>query len=416
MTESNNAAAVNRQTTMAKSGWIFVLAGAASLSLCAVIDFYYFPSTVVFGDELRFLRSASHLVQTGQFAVSDARAWEMPGTAIFLAGFISLFGDAQGAILPARLAQAVLLVCQAGMVAVIAQWLFKRRSAAIAAYIMVAFYPFFLFYQGLLLSETLFNMLLIAAFASLYWWRERGLRFDGVFVLTCLLFGLAAFIKPTLTIAPPILMASLAVANLRHAFRVLVVAGLTYAAVLTPWVVRNYTVLHAFVPFTTGASENLYLGNNEKNQTAGIDWMADVDQDVVARLRAIPGEVERQRAFGAAAIDYIRADPMAFVQRAGQKFARFWNVVPNAPEYRGNLYRIVSAVSFGGVLMLSAVSLLIWRRHLIDFAPLLLLAVYFTAVHMITIASLRYRLPLEPFLILMAAGAVGAAVQRTVRV
>src|SRR6185369_4031647 len=107
MTESNNAAAVNRQTTMAKSGWIFVLAGAASLSLCAVID---------------------------------ARAWEMPGTAIFLAGFISLFGDAQGAILPARLAQAVLLVCQAGMVAVIAQWLFKRRSAAIAAYIMVAFY------------------------------------------------------------------------------------------------------------------------------------------------------------------------------------------------------------------------------------------------------------------------------------
>src|SRR6185369_2536558 len=318
MTESNNAAAVNRQTTMAKSGWIFVLAGAASLSLCAVIDLYYFPSTVVFGDELRFLRSASHLVQTGQFAVSDARAWEMPGTAIFLAGFISLFGDAQGAILPARLAQAVLLVCQAGMVAVIAQWLFKRRSAAIAAYIMVAFYPFFLFYQGLLLSETLFNMLLIAAFASLYWWRERGLRFDGVFVLTCLLFGLAAFIKPTLTIAPPILMASLAVANLRHAFRVLVVAGLTYAAVLTPWVVRNYTVLHAFVPFTTGASENLYLGNNEKNQTAGIDWMADVDQDVVARLRAIPGEVERQRAFGAAAIDYIRADPMAFVQRAGQ--------------------------------------------------------------------------------------------------
>ena len=282
---------------------------------------------------------------------------------------------------------------------------------------MLAFYPFMLFYQGLLLSETLFNTFLVAAFASLYWWRERGFRFDRVFFLTCLLFGLAALIKPTLMVVPPILIASLtlAIRSFRLTLRVLVLASLAYAAVLAPWVARNYMLLHTFVPFTTGASENLYLGNNEKNTTAGINWMTDVDPEVVARLRAIPDEVERQRAFGAAAIEYIRDHPMVFVQRAGQKFVRFWNIVPNAPEYQGGLYRIVSAMSFGGVLILSVISIFVWRRRLLDFAPLLLLIAYFTVVHMITIASLRYRLPLEPFLILIAAGTVSAAAPSTAR-
>jgi hypothetical protein len=31
---------------------------------------------------------------------------------------------------------------------------------------------------------------------------------------------------------------------------------------------------------------------------------------------------------------------------------------------------------------------------------------YFTFVHMVTISSLRYRLPLEPFLVIFAAGAL----------
>ena len=38
-------------------------------------------------------------------------------------------------------------------------------------------------------------------------------------------------------------------------------------------------------------------------------------------------------------------------------------------------------------------------------APLLLFIGYLTAVHMIMVGSIRYRLPLEPFLIVFAAAA-----------
>jgi hypothetical protein len=87
-------------------------------------------------------------------------------------------------------------------------------------------------------------------------------------------------------------------------------------------------------------------------------------------------------------------------------------VVPNAAEFQGSWYRIVSAVSFGPVLFFSILSAIVWRRRLVVAAPILLLVTYLTLLHTITIASLRYRLPLEPFLIAMAAAPVAAIARR----
>jgi hypothetical protein len=132
--------------------------------------------------------------------------------------------------------------------------------------------------------------------------------------------------------------------------------------------------------------------------------------DLVRRLNSISDEVERQQAYGEIAARYITADPVGFVWRMGLKFARFWNVVPNAAEFRGLVYQAISAASFGPVLILAVVAGIVWRSRTSTFVPIYLLIVYFTLLHMVTIASLRYRLPLEPFLIVMAAGVVGPAV------
>jgi hypothetical protein len=141
--------------------------------------------------------------------------------------------------------------------------------------------------------------------------------------------------------------------------------------------------------------------------------LTNVDRDVVDRLYAISDEVERQHAFSAEAIRYIVENPDAFIQRMGLKFLRFWNIVPNAAEFNHGIYGVISAASFGPVLILSIASALLWRRRVMAFAPLLLLFAYFTVLHMVTIASLRYRLPVEPFLIAFAAAPV-AAISRSI--
>lgn len=405
-----------RGAVIAVRPWVIVACVAFLLYL--VLDLYYLPRETVFGDELRFLTEARRLIADGSFWTDNsawqlwtenARAWEMPGTAIFYTIFVYLFPAEPSTILAIRLTQAALLILQAVLIGVTAARIFGDRRAAFAAFVMTAFYPFLVFYQGLLLTETLFDTLLIAGMANLYWWRERGCKHDGMLLLTCVCLVAATMTKATLTVLTPVLVAcaTWGVGGPRLMLRSFVIASVAFVLLMAPWWVRNYAVLGGFVPFTTSAAENLYIGNNPKNPSVGINWRTDVDIDEVQRFMQIPDEIARQRAFSDAAIAYIKSDPVGFVQRMGLKFLRFWNLVPNAPEFRGLVYQVISAASFGPVLLLAILAAVICRRRTVALMAVYVLFAYFTLVYMVTIASLRYRLPLEPFLILLAAALVG---------
>jgi len=375
------------------------------LSMCVALDLFYFPGTTVFPDEQRFFDSATRLAVTGQFWVGSDRAWEMPGTALFFAPAIWLFGP-QAALTPIRLVQAILVAVQCGLVAISARQMFGATRVGFIAACLAAAYPFFWFYQGLLLSETIFTTLLLGGFTALLWWRDRGLKTDFALVVACALFSAATLTKATLTVLPPLLFAATAWAagtNLRRVARILFSSIFLYVAFLSPWWIRNAAVLHTFVPFTTSSGLNLYLGNNPNNMNAGIDWSHDVDPTVVARIRALPDEISRQHAFNNEAVEYIKNNPAVFFENAAKKFLRFWNIVPNASEYRTKLYSFISIASFGPILALALVCAVRWRSQWRMFVPLYLIIGYFTLLHIAVIASLRYRLPIEPLLIIMAA-------------
>jgi 4-amino-4-deoxy-L-arabinose transferase-like glycosyltransferase len=381
--------------------WIWVLSLTASL----IIDIWFFPGRTVFPDEQRFLSAAVRLAEDGQYWVLASRAWEMPGTALFYTPWVWLFGKT-GAIIPVRFVQALLLIAQSALAAVIAWRIFGAGKEALIAATIVAIYPFFLFYQGLLLSEPLFDFLLLAAFAALYWWRDRGLRADYTLVLACACFAIATLTKATLTMLPPFLFAVLVWASgarIGRVGKVLLIATCFYSACLAPWWARNAAVLGTFVPFTTSSAHNLYLGNNPNSRDGGIDWSTNVDQAFVAAVSAMPDELDRQRAYSRAAIDYIKTNPVDFIGAAAIKFTRFWNPLPNATEFRGGIYAVIGALSYGPILLLALWCAVSQRAYWASLSPILLLVLYFTVLHAVVIASLRYRLPLESLLIVLAA-------------
>ena len=390
-----------------------ILPYVACLLACIAVNLIYFPAATVFPDEQRILASAVKLAATGEFWVGTDRAWEMPGAALFFAPWVWMLGLPK-AIIAIRFAQTALLLIQCGLIASITRRVARGEAAAFIATCVTAIYPFFVFYQGLLLSETLFNTMLLGCIAALYAWQDRGARIDKMLALASLCFAAATMTKATLTVLPPVLLALsgwIATANWRRAITTLLTASCLYAALLSPWWIRNAAVLGHFVPFTTSSAQNLYLGNNPANTDAGIDWAHDVEPDVASRLLAIPNEVERQRAFSDRATSYIKAHPDLFVEAAVMKLVRLWNIVPNTAEFRG-VYALISALSFGPVLLLALIGAVWQWRQWRRFAPLLILIGYFTFVHVVTIASLRYRLPLEPLLIVLAATTVGALLER----
>lgn len=378
-----------------------IVVAALGLTVCLALDLWLFPAGTMLPDEERFLESAATLAASGEFWAGKARAFEMPGATVFFAPFIKFFPTTADALLAIRFVQAVLVALQSLLIGSLAKRLFRDGTASFIATLIAAFYPFYLFYQGMALSETLFNFLLVAGIALLYRWRDLGGRIDAGLLTAVACLVAATMVKGSLTVLAPVLVGTAILGRrpLPDTIKTAGAAAAIFCVLMSPWWIRNYAVLDAFIPFATGATENFYLGNTPGNPTGDPDWGPLRGQPILNT----PGELARSKVFAEAAADYIRSEPAAFLSRGLRKFVRFWNVVPNVEAYSSPFYRIVSAASFGPVLVLAiAGGLTLWRRWR-DFLPLYLLFGYFTAIHVITISSLRYRLPLEAFLIVLAA-------------
>ena len=395
--------------TLSDAAWRSGLAAIAIASFvaCVLVDLLYFDSArLVSGDEARFLHSAAILLADGQFRVGDDVAWEMPGTALFFAA-VSWPGLASP-LLSVRIANAALVAGQSVLLGLLAARIFRDRIAGLAAAAVGGCYPYLIFTQGLALSETPFDFLLVAGLVALYSWRDAGARIDRDMALAVAILTAATYVKGSLTVLPPLLVAAGAIGRrpASQVAHVLAVAGVLFAVLMSPWWVRNATLLGAFVPFTTSSTMNLYMGNSPNNPGIATyspylpqDWA--VDHGVA--LEAIPGELDRYRAFRDRALAFIVADPAAFVRRAIVKFGVFWNIFPNAPAFQQPLYRWAGAATFGPVLALALLCGLGCRSRWRDLLPLCLVFVYITALYTLTIPSIRYRLPLEPLLIVLAA-------------
>ena len=116
----------------------------------------------------------------------------------------------------------------------------------------------------------------------------------------------------------------------------------------------------------------------------------------------ITDPIKRDAALRDAAIDYIVHNPQRFLKLAALKFQRIWQFWPVNDAFRNTSTVIISVGSFAPVLLLAGFGLFAKRRLLRQLSPILLFALGYTGVLMILVGTIRYRLPLEPFLIVLA--------------
>ena len=273
--------------------------------------------------------------------------------------------------------------------------LFDDARTALVTALAMAVYPYFIFYAVVGLTETLFMALLLAAYVC--WYR-------GWFAAAAICAVLSILTRPTFDLLAPILVIYFALFIHRLSYAETAKQILGYAAIyvllMSPWWIHNYHAYGTFVRLHFGANLTLYGSNNAHNPSGGV---SDVNQEF-SEFEKISDPIARDLAYRDAAVRYITEDPVRFVKLAGLKFTRFWRLWPFAEEYRTPLYVVGSIVSFVPVLVLAIVYLIFFSSgHFVRIFPLLLFIGYLTAVHMVMVGSIRYRLPLEPFLIVLAA-------------
>lgn len=348
---------------------------------------YFSMPGLDFPDTGTYIQAGQELFSTGQIEIHNV----MPIHPIF----VYLLND----IFLIKLANMIFSTFSVYLIYELSSVIFNNRTYSIIAALITCFYPYFIFYSITGLTESFYIFLLLSAFLSLY---------KKQFILASMIIVLSILQRPTLDLLAPLLIFSFAYyvhklnlkTSILHAVKYFVV----YVILMSPWWFHQINKYNQFVRLNLGDGVVWFSGNNPDNQSGGgVIGSIKGDDMNISVFSSITDPIEKNNAMKKAAFAFIQENPQRFIELAGIKFIRFWRLWPYAPEYENPLYIVISLASYGVILMLSIVFLIQYRK--IKFraiSPILLLILYFTAVHMVLIASIRYRLPLEPFLIIFA--------------
>ena len=285
---------------------------------------------------------------------------------------------------------------------VLAVYLMARRwllpGGSFFAALLVAVNPFFIYFSGLILSETLFISML--AWGMALFVRRHTAAGLG-------LLSLAVLVRPSAIAMPALLafFATLIDSTWRRALLTSLVGAMLTFAVLLPWAIRNHRLLNEWIWTTTNRGITAYDGFNPNANGSSNQKFVFERPD----LRGL-GEVDRSKHLGELASKYVRENPGRAVELGIRKIARTWSPVPLSEQFGSRKLYVIAAAVYSGPLDFLVI-LGLWRASSIPRRAkifLMLPAVYFTAVHAMSVGSLRYRMPAEaPMAVVAAAAAVG---------
>ncbi|UDY36466.1 hypothetical protein [Dermatobacter hominis] len=286
-------------------------------------------------DPLLYQGFARHLADGDGYLglLGEPTAYYPPGYPLFLGG-VQRAADVVG--LGEHLPQ-VAAVCQAALGAVAAGATVvagrhlstsperSRRIAAVAG-LVVALWPGFVVYSGLLLSETLFVALFAVAAACLLELGDLRRPRAVPAVVGALCFGLATLVRPQVLVALPFVAVAwlLARAGWRRSLAGVGVAVLGAVVCVAPWTVRNVVVMGHLVPISTNGGDNLCIGFHD-DATGGYDYGPECETEG-SYVDGPDVEVAREGVNRDRAVDWILANPLALPRLSASKL---WNTFSN---------------------------------------------------------------------------------------
>lgn len=326
-----------------------------------------------------------------------------PLYAVFIALGSFLFGAEQ---FPIKLFQIILDSLTSVFVYVIIRKLIGPKVAVLSG-TGWAMYPLAIYATLYIGSEAMFTFLL-SLFVLLALQVKQHPESWRLYGAAGLVLGVATLTRGTTQFLPIFILIGLLLAY-RHlpngVMKGYLIFFLSYAVMLSPWALRNYLVLHEFVPVATGGSVLLQGASDEfltiENKKKYDGYFEELNRRGIHMPSNEDGPVAMDRFFVRAGLESYRmrweTDPLSFVPFMAMKFARLWYSTES-----GNNERIILFVN--SLIYVPAVIGLwiVWLRHsqfLWILGPVIL---YFLLLHWLTLPLFRYILPVMPYIIALA--------------
>ncbi len=321
-----------------------------------------------------------------------------PLYSLFLAGIYYLFGHSYTAV---RIIQAILgaLVCL--VVFEIAKNLFASKVAILAG-LLSAFSPSQIKISEKLLSENLYTFLLsIAILLILKQTKSKNyicLALLGIFL------GLASLTRYVIVFFPFFIIVFIGRSLIpedysikKRVFSALVLIFFFILPIL-PWTIRNWSVHHKFIPIVSRTGAGLYYSYFPKD---GKIYGFNISDENTEKAKLLGSETEESNYLIKLTLKFIKEHPWRVLKLEVLKTAYFWS--PFDWEIIGSgVYNYIYGFIFPFIIF----GLIIMRKRFRELLVICLPVFYAFLLALITYGSPRFRLPVEPYLIIMASAAI----------
>ena len=231
-----------------------------------------------------------------------------------------------------------------------------------------------------------------------------------------LLWGFTLMTNPSLGLLLPFLLGWTAYRSKRVArlslWKPALAAGLAILCCV-PWTIRNYVVFHKLVPLRSNFPLELYIGNNNNYATRQFVWPPKItkERELLRYFRL--GETAFMEEEQRKAMEFIRAHPGIAIELIGEKFVSFWTGVAEPVQVFKTtdsllIRTLIVCNTLAALGALLGIAYLVLKRS--PYAiPAAAYPLVFPWLYYVTHPNLRYRHPIDPVILLLAAVAASGA-------
>jgi predicted membrane-bound mannosyltransferase len=356
------------------------------------------------GDESGYEEIAYAWLQ-GVFFQSPVR---VPVYPMFIAGVYSALGERS-------LAKLLYVQAFVGVVAILLTYILARHFTgiipALVATGIVAVDDLLIDQSRYIYAEILYTPLLLGTLLALLWALQAPRPWR--FAVAGASMALVTLCRPTSALLPLVVPLLLPWGwHLKQKAGVCMAYGFAMLVIIAPWTYHNWRTFHRFLPLSIsggalwqGSPEFYHLRERQRN-------MHDIWANELNPQRNggyDPHTIEGDRYFTQRGIQSIRAEPMVYViyslKKAGYLWVgwgywemydwhmrRSWFSYPPLKVLRILVARQLPIVALAALVFLAI------RGRIRPLVPFVAVCAYFTLVHMITWAEMRYTEPLHPVL------------------
>lgn len=277
----------------------------------------------------------------------------------------------------------------------IASVIFDIMTAIISG-LIGCFYPPLIVQTSEIMSETLFIFLLLLGI-----WIMISKQSNACVMISGIIFGVGLLTRSTLVFSMPFLCYWIFLRHKSEFFKATMVFLAGVLLILFPWIFRNYSQLHSFVPLANIGGITFYNSYIVPDRGFGFTSLEGVD----AEYYQIKSETERSHYLIKMTLEYIKKNPPKIIKLTALKILHF--VYPFDGRWYSVSFGSKYNIFWGLIFCFSLIGIVNnIKDHDINKRLIFFLLISFLIGVVVFYGIPRFRLPAEPLLICFAASAI----------